>query len=50
VEVEAAHREFAALGAAGGITELGELQRLDGQASFIVSDLDRNWWEITAAR
>ena len=48
-EVEAAHREFAALGAAGGITELGELQRRDGQASFVASDLDRNWWEITAA-
>jgi catechol 2,3-dioxygenase-like lactoylglutathione lyase family enzyme len=48
-EVAAAHRELAALGAAGGITELRELQNRDGLASFVFSDLDRNWWELAAA-
>jgi len=48
-EVEAAHRELAARGAAGGITALEAVQRRDGDASFLLSDLDRNWWEIRAA-
>ena len=46
-EVGDAHREFAALGSAGGISELNEIQQRDGQVSFLLADLDRNWWEIT---
>jgi catechol 2,3-dioxygenase-like lactoylglutathione lyase family enzyme len=38
-----AHRE---LRGAKGITELGALEERDGRASFLVSDLNRNWWEI----
>lgn len=48
-EVEAAHREFASLGPAGGITALEALQRHDGRVSFVFSDLDRNWWELAAS-
>ena len=49
VEVEQAHREFATNGKEIGITELGRLERTDGATSFIFSDLDRNWWELTSA-
>lgn len=42
--VKDAHRALASLGTKGAITELQDL----GQASFLFSDLDRNWWEITA--
>lgn len=48
-QVEEAHREFAAIGQQAGITELDEVQQRDGQVSFMFSDLDRNWWEVTAA-
>lgn len=43
--VEAAHRELAGT---AGITELDSIQQRDGHASFTFSDLDRNWWELTA--
>ena len=43
--VEAAHRELSSV---KGMTELFELQRKNGGASFLLSDLDRNWWEVTA--
>lgn len=46
--VEEAHREFAALGPSGGISELQDVRQQDGRAFFLLSDLDRNWWEITA--
>lgn len=46
--VTEAHREFAAQGNRIGITELRALAEQDGQVSFIFSDLDRNWWEVTA--
>jgi catechol 2,3-dioxygenase-like lactoylglutathione lyase family enzyme len=42
--VEAAHRE---LGSAKGVTELFELQTRANGASFLFSDLDRNWWEVS---
>jgi len=48
-EVEQAHREFDAKGSAIGITELRELDKSDGKANFIFSDLDKNWWELTSA-
>ena len=47
-EVEQAHRGFSAKGEAVGITELGNLDAINGKVSFIFSDLDRNWWELTA--
>jgi hypothetical protein len=46
-EVEQAHREFSANGEAVGITELGKLDTSNGKVSFIFSDLDKNWWELT---
>ena len=47
--VEEAHREFSAAGNAAGITGVEDLQQRDGQVSFMFTDLDRNWWEVTAA-
>ena len=47
-EVEEAHGKFAAEGRTLGITEVGNLERAGGNTSFIFSDLDRNWWELTA--
>lgn len=47
--VEEAHRELAAAGGAIGITALEAVRRQDGQVSFLLSDLDRNWWEVSAA-
>jgi catechol 2,3-dioxygenase-like lactoylglutathione lyase family enzyme len=44
-EVEKAH---AKLGSTQGVTELQPLQRHDGHASFLLADLNRNWWEIAA--
>lgn len=46
--VEAAHREFSGAGPTLGITACEELAHQDGQVSFVFSDLDRNWWEVTA--
>ena len=45
--VERAHREFSTNGEAAGITELGKLDAVNGKVSFIFSDLDKNWWELT---
>ena len=47
-EVEQAHREFSSNGETAGITELGKLETANGAANFIFSDLDKNWWELTA--
>jgi len=47
-EVEQAHREFNSNGTNLGITEVWDLEQKNGQISFIFSDLDRNWWEVTA--
>jgi catechol-2,3-dioxygenase len=48
-EVEKAHREFTTDGKNFGITETWDLERKNGQVSFIFSDLDKNWWELTAS-
>jgi catechol 2,3-dioxygenase-like lactoylglutathione lyase family enzyme len=48
VEVERAHREFAAKQNELGLTEVSKLESADGKASFIFSDLDKNWWELTS--
>jgi hypothetical protein len=45
--VEQAHREFSTNGEAAGVTELGKLDTINGKTSFIFSDLDKNWWELT---
>jgi len=31
-----------------GLNEITDIDRADGTVSFIFSDLDRNWWELTA--
>ena len=41
--VEAAYKE---LSSNKSMTEVFELQRKSGRASFLFSDLDRNWWEV----
>jgi catechol 2,3-dioxygenase-like lactoylglutathione lyase family enzyme len=46
-EVEQAHREFAMKQNELGISEVGTLENNNGKASFIFSDLDKNWWELT---
>jgi catechol 2,3-dioxygenase-like lactoylglutathione lyase family enzyme len=47
-EVKQAHRQFAANRESIGITELGELGQTNGSVNFIFSDVDKNWWELTA--
>jgi len=47
--VEEAHRTLTTKGQALGISEVKDLRQPDGQMSFMLSDLDRNWWEVTAA-
>lgn len=46
--VKEAHREFRTSGKTLGVTKLGDLRQHDGGVSFMLSDLDRNWWEIAA--
>ena len=46
-EVAQAHRDFSTNGAAAGITDLGKLDSVNGKTSFIFSDPDKNWWELT---
>ena len=31
-----------------GVTELEEIQERSGGVSFLLSDLDANWWEISS--
>jgi len=47
-EVEAARRDFVTNKSALGLNQIGDVERADGKASFIFSDLDKNWWELTA--
>ena len=47
-EVEEAHREFSVNGDAIGITELRAITTTDDSVNFIFSDVDKNWWELTA--
>jgi catechol 2,3-dioxygenase-like lactoylglutathione lyase family enzyme len=44
-EVEQAHAELRSM---KNITEVQPLERRDGGASFLFSDLNRNWWELSA--
>ncbi len=47
-EVEQAHREFVSNKKSLGLNEITEIDRADGTVNFIFSDLDKNWWELTA--
>jgi catechol 2,3-dioxygenase-like lactoylglutathione lyase family enzyme len=47
-EAEEAHRKFSKSGRQIGITDLEDIRISDGAASFIFSDLDQNWWEVTS--
>jgi catechol 2,3-dioxygenase-like lactoylglutathione lyase family enzyme len=44
-EVEQAHAELRSM---KNVTEVQPLERHDGGASFLFSDLNRNWWELSA--
>ena len=46
-EVADAHKEFSTRGKQIGISELGELQT-NGRAHFLLSDVSKNWWEVTS--
>jgi catechol-2,3-dioxygenase len=45
-EVEEAHADFTANAADYGLKEIGDVRIGGDGASFIIADLDRNWWEI----
>ena len=47
VDVEQAYREFASKQTELSLAELGKLETANGNASFIFSDPDKNWWELT---
>ena len=47
-EVRQAHQDFATKRAQLAITEVGKIESVDGEAHFIFSDLDKNWWELTS--
>jgi catechol 2,3-dioxygenase-like lactoylglutathione lyase family enzyme len=46
--VAEAHRWLKQDGVALGVTELGEIGEAGGAPSFILSDPDRNWWEVSS--
>ena len=46
--VEEAHRWMKESGKELGVTELEEIQERSGGVSFLLSDLDANWWEISS--
>jgi hypothetical protein len=46
-EVEDAHKEFSKNGKQLGIHDVRELQT-NGRAHFLLSDINKNWWEITS--
>jgi catechol 2,3-dioxygenase-like lactoylglutathione lyase family enzyme len=44
--VAEAHRQLQARGAEFGIASIDEIEETEDGQSFLLSDLDRNWWEI----
>lgn len=46
-EVEDAHKEFSVKGKQLGIQELRDFET-NGRAHFLLSDINKNWWEITS--
>lgn len=47
-EVEETHRWFSDSRQELGITELEEIHGENGNTSFLFSDLNQNWWEVTS--
>jgi catechol 2,3-dioxygenase-like lactoylglutathione lyase family enzyme len=47
-DVTAAHRWLKESGANLGVAEIRDLQESNGETAFLLSDLDRNWWEIAS--
>ncbi len=46
--VSEAHRWLAGSGKESGVTELREIQTNGSRASFLLSDPDKNWWEVSS--
>ena len=46
--VAEAHRWLKESGDESGVTELGEIQETSSASSFLLSDPDRNWWEVSS--
>ena len=46
-DVVRAHRHLAGAGNDLGVTQLSQLNE-NGAASFLLSDPDKNWWEVVA--
>jgi catechol 2,3-dioxygenase-like lactoylglutathione lyase family enzyme len=44
--VAEAHRQLQACGAEFGITSIDEIEETEDGQSFLLSDLDHNWWEV----
>jgi len=47
-EVLEAHDRFKKSGGEIGLTHVDPIQQTNGSASFVFSDLDKNWWEFTS--
>jgi hypothetical protein len=47
-DVEQAHHEFSVNGDVIGITELRAIEATEDGVNFVFSDVDKNWWELTA--
>jgi len=47
-EIEQAHDEFVSHKLSLGLNDIHNIERADGKVNFIFSDLDKNWWELTA--
>jgi hypothetical protein len=41
------HKEFSTQGKQLGVHDLWDLQE-NGRTSFIFSDINKNWWEVTS--
>jgi catechol 2,3-dioxygenase-like lactoylglutathione lyase family enzyme len=48
-KVEEAHHSFSSSGHELGLTAVEPIQKSNGNASFVFSDLNRNWWEVMNA-
>ena len=46
--VAEAHRSLKKCGEEVGVTELEEIKKADESISFLLSDPDRNWWEVSS--
>lgn len=46
-QVEEAHQSFSRPGQRLGVTAVDPILTSNGNASFVFSDLNRNWWEVT---